>query len=60
MNKFENYKENGLTEEAEKNFNVIRGVILGALLKNEEKKKLCDFVNEMEEYFNGDVEEDDE
>lgn len=60
MNKFEIYKENGLTEEAEKNFNVIRGVILGALLENEEKKNLCDFVSELEEYFNDDVEEDDD
>ncbi len=51
MNKFENYKENGLSQEAERNFNIIRGVIMGSFLQSKEKKELCDFVNELEEYF---------
>lgn len=57
MSNLDKAKENGLTIEQERNFNVLRGIILGSCLTNPDKKDLCDFVTELEEYFNEESEE---
>jgi hypothetical protein len=58
MGSLEKAKENGLTIDQERNFNVLRGVILGSVLTNPEKRALCDFVTELEEYFNEESEDE--
>ena len=52
MNKFEGYKEKGLSQDAERNFNIIRGVILGSFLETKDKRDLIFFLGECEDYFN--------
>jgi hypothetical protein len=60
-NKFEAYKNVGLSQKAERNFNILRGVVMGSLLENSDKKELCEFLNDCEEYFAGeDLEDEDD
>jgi len=52
MSSLDKAKENGLSAEQERKFNILRGVVLGSDLTNPEKRVLCEFVTEIEEYFN--------
>mgnify|MGYP000880869414 CR=1 FL=1 len=54
MGKFEIAKDLGLSAEQERKFNLIRGCILGSFLEHKEKVELCEFINELENYFNSD------
>ncbi len=58
MSSFDKSKENGLSVEQERKFNILRGVILGSFLTNPEKRELCEFITELEEYFNGELEDE--
>jgi len=51
MNQFNKAKENGLSVEQERNLNIIRGCVIASSLDISTKKKLCDFILELEEYF---------
>lgn len=58
MSSLDKAKENGLSAKQERNFNILRGVVLGSFLTNPEKRELCDFVTELEEYFNDESEDE--
>lgn len=34
--------------DRERNFNLLRGCVLGSFLENKEKRDLCNFINELE------------
>lgn len=51
MNRFKTYKECGLTQEAERSFNMTRGCILASGLEKESKRNLLEFIAECESYF---------
>lgn len=58
MGSLEKAQENGLTIDQERNFNILRGIILGSALTNPEKRELCNFVTDIEEYFNEESEDE--
>lgn len=58
MGSLEKAKENGLTIEQERNLNVLRGVVLGSYLTNPEKVDLCNFITDIERYFNEESEDE--
>ncbi|HZK37395.1 MAG TPA: hypothetical protein VFC98_00745 [Clostridia bacterium] len=56
LNKIKFYKMAGLSSEGSKMINLIRGCVLRSFLINEEKKKLCHFMDDLEEYLDGEEE----
>ncbi len=46
----------GLSSEGGKMINLIRGCVLRSFLINEEKKKLCHSMDDLEEYLDGEEE----
>ncbi len=54
MNQIELYKTKGLSDIGYRSINIIRGCILGSSLENKDKRELCNFMNELEEYLEGD------
>lgn len=54
MNLIEYYKEKGLSEEGERQINIIIGVIMASHLDNQDKRELIDFMRALEEYLEED------
>lgn len=56
LNKIKFYKMAGLSSEGRNVINTIRGCVLGSCLESKDKKELCDFMAELEEYLDGEEE----
>lgn len=57
MNQFARAKENGLTIEQEDNFDILRGCVMASHLENSDKRKLCSFIQDLQDYFEAEEEE---
>lgn len=51
MNQFAIAKENGLNEEQYEKLNIIRGCVMCSFLEHPQKREICDFIQDLEDYF---------
>ena len=57
MNQFAIAKENGLNQEQYEKLNIIRGCVMCSFLEHPQKREICDFIQDLEDYFETEEEE---
>lgn len=51
MNQFARAKENGLNQDQSDKLNTIRCCVMSSFLEYSQKRAICDFIQELEDYF---------